>query len=616
MVFYKEVNNKYTGRLQCVIILQYCLLTCGFAGNNISVGCELALTRFERIKRKVVCVLMQFFADVAVVGLRILLAVYAVFIVYQCFGSMRRQKRQEAPLVMLYNKTIREKIPVLCWENSIGRSKGSDIVISDPTVSRNHCVLLRRKDGWFVSDSDSKSGTKVNGRPVASRHRLSLDDEIQIGSTTLCLRRADEFRGEVPHHWFFSKGSSKPSVSAPLLLILVNLFHLFMAVEVCIAYHQFCLQAFEVWLAMVLFSWLLYTFSRGVFLRKNFELETLALFLTGTGALLLVEQNIMDSWIQIIAAMVGAVGYMLMLLFSANPDHIVKWRMAVMIIALGFLAINLIFGVVEFGAANRIYIGGVSLQPSEIVKIAYIFVGASALDHLQTKRNLLEFIIFSALCVGALALMGDFGTALIFFVTFLVISIIRSGDYKTVILAVAGAAFAVMLILQFKPYIADRFAIWGHALEDPYDAGYQQSGVLTYISSGGLFGTGVGNGILRYYGASETDLVFGIVSEEMGLIIALAIALVIFGLVIYSRAISTRSRSTFYSISACCAAAMMLTQTALNIFGSTDILPLTGVTLPFVSAGGSSMISCWGLLAFIKAADERTYSKAILNGKE
>lgn len=559
---------------------------------------------------------MQFFADIAVVGLRILLAVYALFIVYQCFGSMRRQKRQESPLVMLYNKTIREKIPVLCWENSIGRSKGSDIVIEDPTVSRNHCVLLRRRDGWFVSDVGSKSGTKVNSRPVHSRHRLSLDDEIQIGSTTLALRRADEFDGEIRHHWFFSRVSSKPSVSSPLLLILVNLFHLFMAVEICITYGEFRLPAFEVCGALILFSWLLFTFSRGVFGRKNFELEILAVFLTGTGSMLLVEQDIMDAWIQIIAAMAGATFYMFMLLFIANPDRIVKWRMAVMIVALGFLAVNLIFGRMEYGAANRIYIGGVSIQPSEIVKIAYIFVGASALDHLQTRRNLIEFIGFSALCVGALALMGDFGTALIFFVTFLVISIIRSGDYKTVMLAVAGAAFAVVLILQFKPYIAERFAIWGHALEDPYDKGYQQSGVLTYISSGGLFGTGVGNGILRYYGASETDLVFGIVTEEMGLIIALLIALVIFGLVVYSRAISTRSRSTFYSISACCAASMMLTQTALNIFGCTDILPLTGVTLPFVSAGGSSMISCWGMLAFIKAADERTYSKAKLTGRE
>lgn len=317
-----------------------------------------------------------------------------------------------------------------------------------------------------------------------------------------------------------------------------------------------------------------------------------------------------DAIVQIASAIAGAVLYMVMLMFIKNPDRVIKWRWAIMIAAVGFLAINLVFGTIEYGAANRIYIGGISVQPSEIVKIAYIFVGAASLDYLQTRRNFLEFIIFSALCVGALALMGDFGTALIFFVTFIVISITRSGDYKTVILALVGAAFAVLLVLNFKPYIAERFSIWGHALDDPYDLGYQQAGTLTSIASGGLFGTGVGSGNLRYYGASETDLVFGIVSEEMGFIIAITIALSICGLVFYSRAITTRSRSTFYSISACCAATLLLVQMGLNIFGCTDILPLTGVTLPFVSAGGSSMLSCWGLLAFIKAADERTYKAA------
>ncbi|MBR3971963.1 MAG: FtsW/RodA/SpoVE family cell cycle protein [Ruminococcus sp.] len=551
----------------------------------------------------------KFIMNVGIVGFRILLTALAVFVIYKCFSSMRRRKRQEKPLVTLYNEISRKKIPVLFWENAIGRSRSNDIVIEDPTVSRNHCVLLRRKEGWFVSDIGSKAGTKVNGRRISGRRKLNLDDNITIGGTTLTLRRGDDYEDKAGSHWFFSKSASKSGVSAPLLILLVNLFHLLMSLGICISRSVFRLEAFEVLGTMVLFSWVMYGISRGIFKRINFELEALALFLIGSGALLLVEQDIKDAWVQVIAAAVGACIYFFMLSFIENPDRIVKWRMAVMFIALGFLAINLIFGEVEYGAANRIYVGGVSIQPSEIVKIAYIFVGASALDHLQTKRNIIEFIVFSALCVGALGFMGDFGTALIFFMTFIVISITRSGDIKTAIFALAGAAFAVMLILQFKPYIAERFDVWGHVLEDPYGAGYQQSRVLTYIASGGLFGMGVGAGALREYTASETDLVFGIVSEEMGLITAVMFALVIFGLVLYSRAISTRSRSTFYSISACCAASMMLVQAGLNIFGCTDILPLTGVTLPFISAGGSSMISCFGLLAFIKAADEETYIK-------
>ena len=553
--------------------------------------------------------MFQSMSDVAVIGLRILLAFYAVFIVYHCYASMRRNKRPEKPLVMLYNEEFNIKIPVLFWENSIGRAKRADITLEDGTVSRYHCVLLRRKAGWFVNDIGSKSGTRVNGKRIQGRTKVSIDDTITAGGTSLTLLRGEEYDEDLRPSWFFSKASHKPSVASGLLLVLVNLFHLFMTAEICVTTNSLNLNALMVFSMITIFSWVLYIFSYGVFARKNFELETLAVWLSGLGSLLLVEQDMADAIVQVASTIAGAILYMFILVFIKNPDRVIKWRWAIMIMALGFLAVNLVFGTIEYGAANRIYIGGISVQPSEIVKIAYIFVGAAALDYLMSRRNFLEFIIFSALCVGALALMGDFGTALIFFVTFLVISITRSGDYKTVILALVGAAFAVFLVLNFKPYIAERFSIWGHALDDPYDLGYQQAGTLTSIASGGLFGTGVGSGNLRYYGASETDLVFGIISEEMGLIVAITIAVAICGLVFYTRAMTTRSRSTFYSISALCAATLLLTQMSLNIFGCTDILPLTGVTLPFVSAGGSSMLSCWGLLAFIKAADERTYTR-------
>jgi cell division protein FtsW (lipid II flippase) len=105
-----------------------------------------------------------------------------------------------------------------------------------------------------------------------------------------------------------------------------------------------------------------------------------------------------------------------------------------------------------------------------------------------------------------------------------------------------------------------------------------------------------------------SDLMFGTVSEELGLFIAFIIALAIAFIAFFSRAASIHSRSTFYSISSCAAAGMLVFQCCLNIFGTTDIFPLTGVTLPFVSLGGSSMISVWGLLAIVKSSDEYTYA--------
>ena len=96
---------------------------------------------------------MTLIMDVSVVALRVLLPIYAIIIVYQCFASMRRRRRPERPLVLLQDTNTGVKIPVLFWENSIGRASGSDIAVDDPAVSRNHCVLLRRKEGWFITDT-------------------------------------------------------------------------------------------------------------------------------------------------------------------------------------------------------------------------------------------------------------------------------------------------------------------------------------------------------------------------------------------------------------------------------------------------------------------------------
>ena len=552
---------------------------------------------------------LQVILDISIIALRALLAIYAPVIVYQCFASARRHRRPEKPLVTLEIKETGQQIPVLFWENAIGRSKGSDICVSDISVSRDHCVLLRRKEGWFVSDIGSKFGTFVNGEPADGRTKVMIDDEITVGNTTLILKRGEEYQERIRSSWFFSKASDKGSLKPYKLMILITFFHLFMAVEACFSNEVQDFVPLIIFGAMTAVMWIFFCLSSYAFNRVNFELEALACFLSGMGVLLLVRQELRSAVVQLIAMALGMIVFAVIVKFIENPDRVNSWRLALMIAAVGMLAVNIVFGRVQNGAANWISIGGISVQPSEFVKVAFIFVGAAALDALQTKRNFIEFIGFSAICVGALALMGDFGTALIFFATFLLIAFMRSGDFKTVILALVAAAFAVFIVLSIKPYVADRFSAWGNVWAHTQDSGgYQQVRVMTYMASGGLIGVGVGNGYLKYVFASESDLVFGLISEEMGVVVAFAIAAAVIALAFYARAITTRSRSTFYSISACCAAGLMVIQSALNIFGITDILPLTGVTLPFLSAGGSSMISCWGLLAFIKAADERTYA--------
>ena len=565
---------------------------------------------------------LQVILDVGAMVLRILLPFYALVIVYQCFASARRHRRPEKPLVTLEVLTTGQQIPVLFWENSIGRSKGSDIRVSDISVSRDHCVLLRRKEGWFIQDIGSKFGTFVNGERSEGRTKVIIDDAITIGHTTLVLKRGEEYQERLRPSWFFSKASDKGSLKPYKLMILITFFHLFMAVEACFSNDIKDYTPLLIFAAMEITMWIFFCVSSYAFNRVNFELEALACFLSGIGIMLLVRQVVKSAIIQTVAMAIGMVLFALLVKLIENPDRVNKWRMWIMIGAGVVLAVNILIGQVKYGAGNWITIGGISVQPSEIVKIAFIFAGAATLDELQTIRNFVWFTVFSAGCVLALAIMGDFGTALIFFSTFILIACMRSGDFRTaavlvilpIVAAIAVAIFIVGLSKSDNPnfarfkYLTSRFSAYGHVWDDPSNLGYQQVRTMSYMASGGLIGVGVGNGFLKYYPASESDLVFGLVAEEMGVVVAFAIAFAIIALAFYARAITTRSRSTFYSISACCAAGMLVIQSALNIFGPTDILPLTGVTLPFISAGGSSMISCWGLLAFIKAADERTYA--------
>lgn len=176
---------------------------------------------------------------------------------------------------------------------------------------------------------------------------------------------------------------------------------------------------------------------------------------------------------------------------------------------------------------------------------------------------------------------------------------------QNLFLLVASAIGAGLMVLRFKPYVLARFNTWLHAWEFPDAGGYQQVRTMTAGSSGGLLGLGAGEGWLHKVAAADTDLVFGILQEEWGLIIGLLSILCIVSMSFFAVKSIKAGRSTYYTICACAATSLFTFQTILNVCGSVDILPLTGVTFPFVSNGGTSMIVSWALLSFLKSADTR-----------
>ena len=351
-------------------------------------------------------------------------------------------------------------------------------------------------------------------------------------------------------------------------------------------------------------EWALYLALRA-FRRTGFEAETLAFFLCTMG-LAVVSSSAPESLIKELLAIVAGVCVFLVVCWSLRDlERAKNVRYLAAVAGIGLLAFNLLFGVEKFGARNWIQLGGVSFQPSEFVKVCFIYVGASTLSRLMAKRNIVLFIAYSAVICACLALMKDFGTAIIFFVAFLVIAFLRSGNFATIALAIAATGFAGVLVLRFLPYARNRFEAWGHVWDYALTTGYSQTRSMMCIASGGLFGLGPGKGWLKYVAASDTDLVFAFVSEEWGLIMAVLMVACIVILACFVVRSAPAGRSCFYTIGACAAVTVMVTQTILNVFGMADFLPLTGVTFPFVSNGGSSMVCVWGLLAFIKAADTR-----------
>ena len=396
-------------------------------------------------------------------------------------------------------------------------------------------------------------------------------------------------------------------LSRIMLLLGLTLFQLISFFQVCVDKEDnINLEILFVMAGYMLTEWIYFIVFASL-KRKSLELETIAFLLTGIGLTVVASVNPGDLLKQFISVLIGVCVFIGMVWYMGNIKRVEVMRMPLGFCAVGILSLNLILAQAINGARNWITIGGISVQPSELVKVAFIFVGASTLEKLQATRSLTKFIVFFLFCVGALFLMYDFGTALIFFFTFLVIAFMRSGDVRTLLIICAAALVGAGLILMFKPYVADRFATYRHVWEYADAGGYQQTRVLIYSASGGLLGVGIGNGKLRDVFASTTDLVFGVLCEEWGIILAFTVIIMFAALTFYAIRSAGATRSTFYSISSCAAAGMMLFQVCLNVFGVTDLLPLTGVTLPFVSQGGTSMICSWGLLAFIKAADLRTY---------
>ena len=494
------------------------------------------------------------------------------------------------------------RLPITHWESVIGRNKHSDVVIDSPTVSRVHGVLTRYDDGsWTITDADSQAGVYVNKKKVQI-HALQPEDVIRIGGIEMMLQPIT-LKQEQRLAQLRTKASSFLSSLGNVLLLSV--LQMLCALAFMLGGEPETVQGVLFGFGGIMIAqWLLLLFYVCI-RRTSFEVETIAFFLCTIGMAVIATVCPDEALKQLIAIGMGLVTFLLIGWALRDLERAKKMRYLAGVAGIGFLLITLVFGQEYYGAKNWLVIGSVSLQPSELTKVCFIFMGASTMDRLMKQKNLILFIAYSAMVCGCLALMNDFGTALIFFVAFLVIAYMRSGSFGTLALALTALGFAGVVAMRIAPHMLRRFATWGHIWEDPLGAGYQQTRALMCMASGGLLGVGAGEGWMKNVFAADSDMVIATIGEEWGLVAVIMLVLCIVAFALFAMRSASMGRSSFYTISSCTAASIMLVQTILNVLGTVDVLPLTGVTFPFISNGGSSMICAWGLLAFIKAADTR-----------
>ena len=263
--------------------------------------------------------------------------------------------------------------------------------------------------------------------------------------------------------------------------------------------------------------------------------------------------------------------------------------------------------------------GGFTLQPSEFIKPVFVLVFAASLNSLRHQKKVLgiKVVYDNWILIGVTALIvllqwwcRDLGS-LPTFASVAGCGLLMRICYpkakmskKLIIGLCAGGAVIVLAALKLAPgYVQSRLNvdIWA----DQHGSGWQQCQALIGAAEGGWFGKGPGAGFLYEVPAADTDIIFSSISEEWGLLASLLAVFLILMLII--TCIINTPRSYFHTTLSVGSCAAFITQMALNIFGSCNLIPFTGVTLPFISNGGSSMIACGLIAGFMKAGQAMCY---------
>lgn len=315
-------------------------------------------------------------------------------------------------------------------------------------------------------------------------------------------------------------------------------------------------------------------------------------------------QKFDDSYFFVKRQLVSCIVGLAAMFFMMNVDYRLLRKYSVPLLAISLLLLVLVLipgvGSSYLGGSRWIVIGGFVFQPSELVKLTFIIYLASWLvsqkerGATSAKQSLIPFITLVGLVAGLIILQPDMGTMSVIAVIAGMMYFVSGANVKHILGLFAGGIGFFFLLILVEPYRAGRLSIFLNPGSDVRGLGYHIQQALIAIGSGGIFGVGFGKSRQKfnYLPESATDSIYAVIAEELGLVFALFIIAAFVMLFLRGMKIARNAQDMFGKLLVTGIICWFTLQALMNIGALSSLIPLTGIPLPFVSYGGSSLILC------------------------
>lgn len=569
-----------------------------------------------------------------------LLFLIALLLLVRVWRILRLQMKisaRPATYFFLLRESLKDESfsPVrLFHTNLIGSSGSADMRIRDKGVRRRHAQLYLYDGSWFLEPVTTQTLVWVNGKQIEERTEIVNNDVIGLGTTKLTLVDDRKYLHEDNDSSSIEYLTSSTGGQAFSTLILLHAFYaicmgllLYTLPEEFIP-HRGMILIYSV--IVIIFSDLVFALFKITLKQFNVDifLAVMALYLTGfiiqsrfsfwdlrasSENLESAIQARVSGWQQIcFIILVGLAMALILSLIVANTRLLEKLGTVAMIGTTLLLLITLIFGrgQATHGAGLWIYIGSRSIQLTEFAKVGWLIVLASFFKTRPPLKVQIRFAVWAGVNFVLLLLLPDLGSAMILLPVTLIVFTIMTSEYLLTGLVLAVGAGASLIAYQSMPYVQRRIFGWISLWEEVNPQNSQIVYALQAVSRGGAIGQGLTRGSPRAIPLASEDMVFSIVCEEMGLIAGFAIIILFFVIWLAGITSVVKGRDGFSASLTLALTTAFFMEAIIAIGGTTGLIPLTGITLPFIAHGGSSLLAKFLMLGLLLGVSARREKKA------